>query len=107
MKKTMKYISYPGDIRRLFRGCGFMFVDPEGDTTNLLCQKGHIYLDGTALVASMDAATAAESRSLRKLGRVVADGDFGELSVAFPIEKFRDVARIMKPKQAILHQKAA
>lgn len=33
-------------------------------------------------------------------GTPVADGDFGELSVRFAPERFREVARLMLPRQA-------
>lgn len=88
------------DIRKLFRDSGYLIVSNETDTTNIVCRRGHIYADGSYLVASMNAATPAESRALRRLGIVVMDGDFGELSVKFPLERFRDVARIMLPRQA-------
>ena len=38
---------------------------------------------------------------------VVMDGDFGELSVWFAPQVFRDVARIMRPKQADIQKQAA
>jgi hypothetical protein len=89
------------DIRELFEGSGFLIQSSEHDTTNLICQRGHVYADGDSLVASMNAATAVESRKLRKLAnRVVMDGSFGELSIAFSPTIFREVARIMKPRQA-------
>jgi hypothetical protein len=58
-------------------------------------------------VAAIDNGTRAECMALRKLGRVIADGDWGELSVWFPLERFRDVARILKPLQASIQKQAS
>jgi hypothetical protein len=88
------------DIRKMFAGSGYRIEDSAHDTTNIVCRRGSVYADGEFLVASMDAATPAESRALRKFGEPVADGDFGELSVRFPPERFREVARLMLPRQA-------
>jgi hypothetical protein len=44
--------------------------------------------------------------ALRKLGDVVSDGDSGELSVRFPPSRLRDVARILRPRQAELARAA-
>ena len=88
------------DLRTMFRGSGYLIVDEPGDTTNLICRRGHVYANGGQLVAAIDRGTVAECRALRKLGRPIMDGDFGELSVAFNPSVFRDVARILKPRQA-------
>ncbi len=88
------------DIRKLFGGSGFLVESSEHDTTNIVCARGHIYADGDRLIASLNRGTPAECRSLRGMGTVVMDGDFGELSIAFSPERFRDVARILRPKQA-------
>jgi hypothetical protein len=95
------------NIRKLFAGSGFLIVSSEYDTTNIVCQFGHIYASGNWLIASMTSATPAQSRVLRRLGKVVMDGDFGELSVAFSPSRFREVARIMKPRQACNADRAA
>ena len=78
---------------------GYLVVDSNHDTTNLVCRRGHIYADGEYLVAALDAGTLAERRALRKVGTPVMDGDFGELSVRFRPGRFRDVARILLPRR--------
>jgi hypothetical protein len=88
------------DIRKMCAGSGYLIEESAHDTSNIICRRGSIYADGEFLVASMDAATSVESRTLRKYGEPVADGDFGELSVRFAPERFREVARLMLPKQA-------
>jgi hypothetical protein len=88
------------DLRKHFHGSGYLIVDSENDTTNLICRRGHVYSDGQRLVAALDGGTRAECRALRKLGTVIMDGDFGELSVAFNPSVFRDVARILRPRQS-------
>jgi hypothetical protein len=90
------------DLHKKFRGCGYLIVDSPDDTTNLVCRRGHIYADGDQLVAALDRGNVAECRALRKLGAVIMDGDDGELSVAFDPSAFRQVARILKPRQAKL-----
>jgi hypothetical protein len=90
------------DLKQLFRHDGFLIQESEDDTTNLVCRRGHIYSDGDDLVAALDRGTRAECMALRKLGDVLMDGDDGELSVRFNPTRFRDVARILKPRQALL-----
>jgi hypothetical protein len=90
------------DLHKLFRGRGYLITESEFDTQNIECRRGHIYHDGQGLVASLDNGTRAECMALRKLGEPVADGDFGELSIRFPVTLFKDVARIMLPRQASL-----
>lgn len=89
-------------IRRLAKGTGWLVQESDHDTTNIVCRYGHIYADGQSLVASLDCATKSQSRQLRKLGVVVADGDFGELSVKFPPAALGAVAAILKPRQKSL-----
>jgi len=95
------------DLHQRFRGAGFLIVDSSSDTTNLVCRHGHIYADGDKLVAALDGGTPAQRRALRKCGTVIMDGDFGELSVAFNPSVFREVARILKPRQAYRAKVAA
>jgi hypothetical protein len=87
------------DLFKKFGRDGYLIVESPSDTTNIVCQRGHIYADGDFLVASMDHATVAESAKLRKLGTPLMDGDFGELSIKFDPKEIRNVARILKPKQ--------
>lgn len=89
-------------IKKLCRGTGYLIEESDYDTTNILCRHGHIYADGNHLIAALDAATTGQSRALRKLGEVVADGDCGELSVKIPPTLFRDVCRILRPRQKSL-----
>jgi hypothetical protein len=63
---------------------------------------GHIYADGNSLIAALDGGTGAECMALRKLGTSIMNGDFGELSDRFLLHRFRDVARILKPRKATL-----
>lgn len=96
------------NLRHLCRGTGYHIIHPEWDTEQIVCKRGHIYADKGMLVASIDRANPAESRTLRALASsVVADGDFGELSVAFCPSALPRVARIMKPRQAALLNRAA
>lgn len=88
------------DIRKMFAGSGYRIEHCAHDTTNIVCQRGSIYADGQYLVAALTAGTPAQCRSLRKAGEPIADGDFGELSVRFAPVRFREVARLMLPKQA-------
>lgn len=90
------------DIKRLTRGSGYAIEESDYDTTNIICYHGHIYADGDMLVAAMDSADRSQSIRLRRLGDVVADGDLGELSVRFHPSRLGDVARILKPRQAVL-----
>lgn len=55
----------------------------------------------------MDHADRVESAKLRRMGTVVADGDFGELSVRVDKKQFRQAARLIKPRQAITANRAA
>jgi hypothetical protein len=88
------------DLRKQFQGSGYLIVDSDSDTTNMVCKSGHVYADGGRLVAAMDCATPAERRALCRLGTIIMDGDFGELSIAFNPSVFRDVARILRPRQS-------
>ncbi len=96
----MNFIVPSADIREIAKRENYMIESHDYDTTNILCVRGHIYADGKYWVAAMDAATRAESRELRKLGEVIMDGDGGELSVKFAPARFREVANILKPRQA-------
>ena len=87
-------------IKKLSRGTGYLVQESEHDTTNIICRHGHIYADGGFLVASLDCATIGQSRVLRKLGTTIMDGDCGELSVKVDPSKFRDICRILKPRQS-------
>lgn len=98
------------DIRKQFAGDGFLITDSPYDTTNIQCRRGHIFSDGGSLVAALTTRDRAECRALRKLGEVIADGGDEleyELSVRFPLSSFRDVAKIMRPRQAALSKIAA
>lgn len=96
------------DLRKLFAGSGYLFVDSPGDTTNLVCRRGHIYADGkNDLVAALDGGTVAECSALQKLGVTIMDCDFGELSVRFSPTKLRDAARILHPRQVAIAKSAA
>lgn len=97
----------PMNIRTLTRGSGYLIEDSEHDTTNIICYRGHIYVDGAWLIASIDNATMAESRALRKIGEPVADGDFGELSVRFKPKDLPKIAQIMKPRQSVFRGRVA
>ena len=88
------------DIHKLCRGTGYLIVESDHDTTNIVCKRGHIYADGKCLVAAIDGATKGESRKLRSIGEPVMDGDFGELSVRFHPSRLGEAARILKPRQA-------
>lgn len=87
-------------LRKVTRGTGYLVVDSDEDTSNILCRHGHIYVDGEYLVASFDEATLAQSRAARKLGAAVSDGDFGELDVRFRPSMLPQMARIILPRQA-------
>jgi hypothetical protein len=105
VNRTMSRIN----LHKLFSGSGYLIVDCAHDTTNIICARGTIYAEGMDLVASLDNGTPVECRMLRKHGTVVADGDFGELSVRFEYtpQRFREVARIMRPKQGRRSKAAA
>jgi hypothetical protein len=107
------------DIRKQFAGSGYLITDgaidvrgqylPDGDTANIVCHRGTIYADGNSLVAALTTLDRSECRALRKLGEVIADGgdEQGyEVSVRFPVSRFRDVARIMRPRQRELARAA-
>lgn len=91
-------------IRKLFHDSGYLIVETEHDTTNIVCRHGHIYADGDYLFAALYNGSRSQRRNLRKLGEPTMDGDFGELTVRFHPDRFRDVARLMKPRQRDLHQ---
>lgn len=66
----------------------------------LACRYGEIVpWGGDTLAASVDGHPVVAGR-LRRLEccRVVQDGDFGELTVAFHVADFRKVARVMRPR---------
>lgn len=86
-------------LEKLIRGTGWYIKEPAHDTPKVPCKNGHIYADGDTLIASMDRADLAETRLLKKLGTPVMDGDFGELSVAFPKTAIRQIAKVLKPLQ--------
>lgn len=85
-------------FRKHFRGSGYLISDD--DMPHVVCRHGHIYFD-RGLVASLN-GTRAQCMALRRLGEVVMDGDFGELSVRFDAAQLPDVTRIMLPRQSIL-----
>jgi hypothetical protein len=97
------------NIKKLFAGLPYIIVSSASDTTNLICARGTIYADGDKLVAALENGTPAECRALRLLGDVVADGDFGELSVAFQYNPatWTAVRKIMRPKQTACLKNAA
>jgi hypothetical protein len=95
------------NLKLEFAGSGYLIEESDHDTTKIVCQHGHIYADGNRPVAAIDHATPAESKALRRCGTVVVDGDDGELSVRFELSRFRDVARILKPRQVGLALPAA
>lgn len=94
------------DFNKLFRGRGYLITESETDTQNIVCRRGHIYHDGQGMVASLDNGTRSECMALRKLGTPIMDGDYGELSVRFSSTRFKDVARILLPRQKSLAQAA-
>ena len=85
-------------IKKLSRGSGWKITEHEYDTINLICKFGHIYQDGKFLVAAANDKSVV--RKLKRLGTVVADGDFGEVSVKFHPDRFRDDCRLLLPIQA-------
>lgn len=87
-------------LAQLFPGSGYLIQESEYDTTNLVCRYGHIYQDGDSLCASLDGGTPDQVRKLKALGEVIMDGDFGELTVRFPLSRLREAARVLKPRQA-------
>ena len=105
------------DVDVLFsRSSGFLIERSDDDTDNICAQFGHVYRDGRFLVASLDGwqncpgdeqESRRRARALRKLGTVIMDGDWGELSVRFASSRFREVARIIKPRQAERVRQAA
>lgn len=90
------------DLKKKYAGAGYLIVESEEDTTNIVCRYGHIYADGDHLCASLDNGTRSQVLQLRKLGESVMDGDFGELTIRFPASQFKAVARVLKPRQRVL-----
>lgn len=77
------------NIRKLFHDSGYLIVESEHDTTNIVCRRGHIYADGQHLFAAIYNGTRSERLQLRKLGEPVMDGDFGELTIRFHPDQLR------------------
>lgn len=92
------------DLKTIAQREGYVYAiaEDKSDTDNVICRRGHIYQDGKSFVAAIDGATLGESAKLRKLGQVIMDGDFGELSVKFPPSRMREITKVLKPRQAVL-----
>ena len=81
------------------RGAGARKEDPW--LMILLGRYGHIFpWGGTTLAASVDGHPMIAGR-VRRMDccRVVQDGDFGELTVAFDVEHFDRVAKVMRARR--------
>lgn len=86
------------NLQRDYGSQGYLIIESDYDTTNLICRHGYIYADGDYLCASIQSATLSQAKALRKLGTPIMDGDEGELTVKFTPLAFRQVAKIMLPR---------
>lgn len=88
------------DVKQLCKGTGYLIVESEEDTTNIICRFGHIYADGLQLCAATNpGADSLILRRLKALGKPIMDGDDGDLTVRFPVSRFDEVCRILRPRQ--------
>jgi hypothetical protein len=87
------------NLKRLCVGTGYAIKESWYDTTNIVCRRGHVYADGDSYVACIDSPSNSERIRLGNLGEIVQDGDDG-INVRFAEDKFPQVARIMRPRQA-------
>ena len=80
------------------RGRGARADDPW--LLTMPCRLGHIFPWGSETLAASTNSRGRTAGNLTKLGSttVVQDGDDG-VTVTFPVERFAEVARLMKPRR--------